>query len=282
MLVIRRGGWWLVGALAMALPGANLVCTGYLLDGMARVAADEPWPAPPRRPRELGATFRLGLLGALAASSWLAGPGLLIYVGWCLAWAMSYENIMSWVGTGALLGHAMIVVGALMLIPTLTYLPAAQMSFASTRRLASHYRWAEIRRSVQRAPFRWWLASCAIPLVGIVHLPLKALLVGWPPERPFVVSVGVNGVMLAVAMAARWTWGRCERRARTQEPRELPPVARLVLLFCRTAVGVTSTAVLLGTIFVATFGLWDALFFPMVTVPAVPYPGGYFVTPLPP
>jgi hypothetical protein len=142
--------------------------------------------------------FSLGLRGFLLALAWLAVPITILVIGSRLP-----------EGFAVLTG----IVGGLMLLTVLLYLPFLQLNFACSRQVADGFRWREVRDQFRRAPLAFWIALAATLVLALPLYLLKAELIpreaAWLPSLVFVLSIFPSRLL------AGWAIGRAERR---QEP----------------------------------------------------------------
>ncbi len=143
--------------------------------------------------------FWLGLRGFLIALAWLAVPISILVIGSRLP-----------EGFAVLTG----IIGGLMLMAVLLYLPFLQLNFACSRRIADGFRWRVVRDQFCRAPIAFWIALAATLILALPLYLLKAELIpreaAWLPSLVFVLSIFPSRLL------AGWAIGRAKRRP---EPR---------------------------------------------------------------
>ncbi|MFM9843658.1 MAG: hypothetical protein ACKVOI_11875 [Dongiaceae bacterium] len=150
----------------------------------ASPAACQPWPRWFMADADQGGRFgalRANLRSGFATliNVWtvtLPGCGLL-YLGWSSGWNVSFNRLYADIGQGPLT----MLLGALLLIAALIYLPLAQMHQAAAGDWREFYRAGVVLRLIRQRPF----ANLAIALLyGLASLPLLLLTVlpGFLPQ----------------------------------------------------------------------------------------------------
>lgn len=210
----QQAGGWSVGLGILTALTCLHIAWALLRGGKLRHFL---WPAPIRFFRWLGSPFKytsardalwetmsglrlpflfwLGARGFAGTLLWLLIPvGLMILA----------ANIAS--NAGALVS----LLGGLLLMGVLLYLPFLQVWFAREGRFHAFLEIAEVRRLSARAPFMFWLALLLTLLLAVPLFLLKVELtpaeITWLPALFFVVFG------LPARMMAGWAMGRAERR----------------------------------------------------------------------
>jgi hypothetical protein len=141
--------------------------------------------------------FSLGLRGFIGAMTWLVVPVIL------LIGATTLPR-----GIGVLSG----LIGALLLLLVVLYLPFLQANFAAENRLGAMFQLGHVRRSFQRAPVALLAALLATLLFA---LPLYLLMVEMTPrEVVFLPSLLFVAFIWPARLLAGWALGRARRRER--------------------------------------------------------------------
>jgi hypothetical protein len=140
--------------------------------------------------------FSLGVRGFIGAVIWLFVPTLLF------AAANKTEGLPIFIT----------VLGGMLLVPVLAWMPFLQARFAAENRLRAMFELREVRRLFGRAPLAWLLATVgayvlALPLylLKIVLLPQDAM---WFVTLVFIVSI------YPARMLVGWAYGRATRKNR--------------------------------------------------------------------
>ena len=179
--------------------------------------------------------FSLGLRGFLVALAWLAVPVSILVIGSRLPQGLA-------ILTG--------LVGGLILLTVLLYLPFLQLNFARARQVADGFRWRVVRDQFCRAPVAFWIALTATLILALPLYLLKAELIpreaAWLPSLVFVLSIFPSRLL------AGWAIGRAERRP---EPRFFLVrwLARLGIL----PVVATYVFIVYLTQYVSWYGVWS-------------------------
>ncbi len=209
----QTGGWsvglWIITALTTLHISWALLRGGKLRHFL--------WPAPIRFFRWLVSPFKYT---SARDALWETMSGLrLPYLLWlgarCFAgtllWLLIPVGLMILAANIASNAGALVsLLGGLLLMGVLLYLPFLQVLFARENRFHAFLEIAEVRRLSARAPFMFWLALLltlvlAVPLF-LLKVELTPAEITWLPALFFVVFG------LPARMMAGWAMGRAERR----------------------------------------------------------------------
>ncbi|HIF78101.1 MAG TPA: hypothetical protein EYQ36_10885 [Sulfitobacter sp.] len=209
----QTGGWsvglWIITALTTLHISWALLRGGKLRHFL--------WPAPIRFFRWIVSPFKYT---SARDALWETMSGLrLPYLLWlgarCFAgtllWLLIPVGLMILAANIASNAGALVsLLGGLLLMGVLLYLPFLQVLFARENRFHAFLEIAEVRRLSARAPFMFWLALLltlvlAVPLF-LLKVELTPAEITWLPALFFVVFG------LPARMMAGWAMGRAERR----------------------------------------------------------------------
>ena len=276
--VLRRVGGTLaetvVAAILVSVPIANLVALGWSLALMAETAESGAWRTRLPRVRELPRLLRLGALGLVGSMLWIAPSGLLFLNAWMNGWILSFEGVNSWTQDLYAFPFVYTALAAALLVPALAYLPAAQTRFATTGRFVSFFELPALESVRSARPWRWVAWAMAVPVFSVLHGLLRVIITR--SDSKLAGFVIVNALLWWPFLAMKLGWARSVYLAsRTgPAPKRARPLPLLVGYFLSAAALHASMPVL---IFLASYGPFDFVTNPALTVPSAPYPGGIIV-----
>jgi hypothetical protein len=190
---------WGLAWLAMSAGLALLMVAGPLVFALVRPSAyaaarDELWRLATCR---LPYYFSLGLRGFVGAMIWLVLPISILACGAYVA-----------PGPGALIS----LLGGLLLVPVLIYLPFLQTHFAAENRLSAMFEVGTVRSMFRRAPIAFWTALWATLLLA---LPLYLLMIeALPREVTWLPSVVFVMFLFPARLLTGWAYARAAKRDR--------------------------------------------------------------------
>jgi hypothetical protein len=140
--------------------------------------------------------FWLGLRGFFGALAWLVVPTALF------AFASKTEGPQILVT----------IVGGLLLLPVLAWLPFLQARFASENRFRGLFELREVRRLFGHAPWAWLMAILATYVLALPLYVLKAFLL--PQDAMWFVTLVFILSIYPARLVTGWAYGRAVRRQR--------------------------------------------------------------------
>jgi hypothetical protein len=189
-LALARGGS--IGCFLRPIKNARWAIRQWRLGGYAEKAAAEirAFVAGLR----LRYHFWLGVRGAFGAFAWLVVPTALF------AFASKTE------------GRQIVVtiLGGLLLLPVLAWLPFLQARFASENRFRGLFELREVRRLFSHAPLAWLLAVVATYVLALPLYLLKVFLL--PQDAMWFVTLVFILSIYPARLVTGWAYGRAVRR----------------------------------------------------------------------
>jgi hypothetical protein len=184
--------WFATVVLLLAAAVGAAVMALRVKPGLYATARDTVWQLLTRR---LPYYFWLGLRGFVGGMIWLIGP---------VSVMASAARLPP--GPGALVS----LLGGLMLVPVLVYLPFLQTHFAAEGRFGALFEVSAVRQIFRRAPIAFWLALVTMLLFA---LPLYLLMIeAVPQEVTWLPSIVFVVFLFPARLLAGWAYARGMRR----------------------------------------------------------------------
>jgi hypothetical protein len=184
--------WFATVVLLLAAAVGAAVMALRVKPGLYATARDTVWQLLTRR---LPYYFWLGLRGFVGGMIWLIGP---------VSVMASAARLPP--GPGALVS----LLGGLMLVPVLVYLPFLQTHFAAEGRFGAMFEVSAVRQIFRRAPIAFWLALVTMLLFA---LPLYLLMIeAVPQEVTWLPSIVFVVFLFPARLLAGWAYARGMRR----------------------------------------------------------------------
>jgi hypothetical protein len=184
--------WFLTVLLLLSTTGAAAAIALRIRPDLYATTRDRLWQLLTRR---LPYYFWLGLRGFVGGMVWLIVPVSV------MASAATLPP-----GPGALVS----LLGGMLLVPVLVYLPFLQTHFAAEGRFAAMFELRAVRQIFRRAPIAFWLALVTMLLFA---LPLYLLMIeAVPQEVTWLPSIVFVVFLFPARLLAGWAYARGARR----------------------------------------------------------------------